>query len=67
MEQKQPIDKKVIEEMILKACQPGESKKLSCAAAHELSSKSGVSLREIGKICNQMEIRIFACELGCFK
>jgi hypothetical protein len=41
--------------------------KLSCHDAFKINELSGFSLREIGKISNEMNIKICACQLGCFK
>jgi hypothetical protein len=40
--------------------------RLSCEKAHELSVTLHVPLREIGVLCNQLNIKISACQLGCF-
>jgi len=40
--------------------------RLSCAAAHELARELNVSLTEIGSICNELQIKIADCQLGCF-
>ena len=40
--------------------------RLSCEKAHELSASLGVPLREIGALCNELGIKISACQLGCF-
>lgn len=40
--------------------------RLSCERAHELSKELGISLRELGELCNELKIKIVACELGCF-
>jgi len=42
-------------------------KKLSCKNAFELSEKFGIALHDITKCCNQNDIKIYACQLGCFK
>ncbi len=41
-------------------------KKLACAEAFELAQEFGVEVIEIGRICNQHNIRIRKCQLGCF-
>jgi len=41
-------------------------KKLACAEAFELAQKFEVEVIEIGRICNQQNIRIRKCQLGCF-
>jgi hypothetical protein len=40
--------------------------RLSCATAHELARELNLSLEEIGSICNELKIKITACQLGCF-
>ncbi len=40
--------------------------KLPCAAAFALSREIEASLKEIGKFCNEENIRIKNCQLGCF-
>jgi len=37
-----------------------------CKAALALAARSGRSPGEIGKLCNDNDIRICACQLGCF-
>jgi hypothetical protein len=43
-----------------------ENNRLSCEKAHELSRVLEVPLQEIGAICNDVNIRIASCQLGCF-
>jgi hypothetical protein len=40
--------------------------RLTCEMAHELSNSLNVPLREIGALCNELKIKISACQLGCF-
>jgi hypothetical protein len=40
--------------------------KLSCTRARQLAEELGVPPREIGQAANELEIKLFACELGCF-
>jgi len=42
------------------------SNRLSCEKAHELSRDLNVPLQEIGRICNDLKIKITGCQLGCF-
>jgi hypothetical protein len=44
----------------------GEKKFLSCASALELAGRFGVDATEIGRICNEQEIKLHQCQLGCF-
>jgi len=40
--------------------------RLTCEKAHELARQMNVSLQEIGAVCNELKIKISACQLGCF-
>lgn len=40
--------------------------RLSCEKAHELAKELNTTLPEIGAICNELKIKIAACQLGCF-
>ncbi len=41
--------------------------KASCKSLLALALKTGASPGQIGRICNEMNVRICACQLGCFK
>jgi hypothetical protein len=41
-------------------------KKLPCAKAFEIAREFGVAPVEVGHICNQQDIKICKCQLGCF-
>lgn len=41
--------------------------KVSCADAREFAAKLGIEALEVGKACNAAGIKIFGCELGCFR
>ncbi len=43
-----------------------ENNRLSCEKARELARDLNISLQEIGAICNELKIKIAACQLGCF-
>ena len=40
---------------------------LHCAVAFELAEQFGVKPMEIGQLCNQHNIKMVQCQLGCFK
>lgn len=42
-------------------------KKMPCAKAFQINRENGISLMEIGKICNEEKVKIVQCQLGCFK
>ncbi len=43
-----------------------ENNRLTCERAHELAKELHVTLREIGALCDELKIKIAACQLGCF-
>ncbi len=45
----------------------GNREKLTCAEAFKLAQDYGVEVAEIGRICNQNDVKICKCQLGCFK
>jgi len=40
--------------------------RIACAAARELAARLGVRPRVVGAACNELNIKIKGCELGCF-
>lgn len=53
-----------IREEILKAAKEG---RISCTMARKLARELQVTPKEIGQACNDLKVKIFACELGCFE
>jgi hypothetical protein len=41
--------------------------RLTCAEAFEIAKKFDAALAEVGRICNEKNIKICKCQLGCFK
>ena len=65
------MDKKEqLVDAVLKSAKSGQEsdgrKQLTCAEAFELARKHEAKIIEIGRICNQNNIRICKCQLGCF-
>ena len=58
-----PTTKEVLKEAVRNAAHDG---RLSCESAHELGKEHDVPLQEIGAVCNELNIKIKACQLGCF-
>ncbi|NLW91955.1 MAG: hypothetical protein GXY34_10215, partial [Syntrophomonadaceae bacterium] len=54
-------------ELIKKLQEAFPAGKVSCVDAREFAAKLGLDSQEIGKACNASGIKIFGCELGCFK
>jgi hypothetical protein len=40
---------------------------ISCKQCFEAAGKCNVSLKKVGRICNEKNIKIRNCQLGCFK
>ena len=55
---------KIVEEY---AIEKDGVKRLTCAAAFEISENCPVTLMEIGESCNRQGIKIVGCQLGCFE
>lgn len=52
-----------VQEAVQKAAPEG---RISCAAARELAARLGVRPRVVGAACDELDIKIKGCELGCF-
>ena len=50
-----------------KSAQSHDRKRLTCAEAFELAKEFQTEIIEIGRVCNQHDIRICKCQLGCFE
>lgn len=44
----------------------GDKKRIECARALALAKKHGVKPIDIGAICNEQDVKIVDCQLGCF-
>ncbi len=58
-----PVPKEELMDAVKKASSDG---RLTCEKAHELGKELNVPLNEIGAVCNELNIRIKECQLGCF-
>jgi len=38
-----------------------------CRRLLELAERTGTPSRDIGRLCDEMKIRITSCQLGCFQ
>lgn len=44
----------------------GDEKRLPCAAAFAVAHELGVPVGDVGRACNELDIKIVHCQLGCF-
>lgn len=59
--------KETIKAKVLEAAKEEEGKKkLSCAQAFKIASDLQVPVKQIGDCCNENEIKLKNCQLGCF-
>lgn len=56
----------LIDAVLERASQVEGRKKLMCAEAFELARQFQMEVIEIGRICNQHNVKICKCQLGCF-
>ncbi|MHC4158034.1 MAG: hypothetical protein ACYS18_02730 [Planctomycetota bacterium] len=57
----------LIEAVVEKAKELDGRRQLTCKEAFGLAEEFGTEILEVGRICNQQNIRIRHCQLGCFK
>lgn len=58
------MDEKDLRDLILTKQVDGT---ISCSAALHIAEKAGTSSQKIGRLLNEMNIKVKACQLGCFK
>ena len=58
------MDRKKFEKEILAKSKGG---KIPCAVCFKLAEECEISKREMGKILDEMKIKVSQCQLGCFE
>ena len=58
------MDREELYREILKRAQDGG---IACRQCFDLAEECNVSAKIVGQICNENDIKIRACQLGCFK
>jgi hypothetical protein len=46
--------------------QAADDRRLSCEEARALAERLGISYAEMGKACDELKVKLYGCELGCF-
>ena len=54
------------EELMAKIKAAAPEGKISCAAAMRLAEELVISRQQLGKLLNELQIKIKQCQLGCF-
>ena len=57
------MNEKEIKELIMKR---QKNRRITCRDAFLIAEEANVPRHEIGRLLNEMEIKIHACQLGCF-
>jgi len=62
------MDKKeeLVNAVLEQSQKPNGRKRLTCTEAFELAQEFEVEPVEIGRVCNQHNVKICKCQLGCF-
>jgi len=55
-----------VEEVKKKLQESAPKGKLPCIMAFKIAREHNVSVAEVGDFCNEMNIKIVNCQLGCF-
>ncbi|GAB5046568.1 hypothetical protein [Thermodesulfovibrio sp. TK110] len=64
MEEIEKFEQKKLIEKLLK--ERSNSGKITCAEARKIAEEIGVPYIEVGRVANELKIKICKCELGCF-
>lgn len=57
----------ILKEKILSQTEEIDGKqKLPCKKAFKLAAELNISKQELGQACNELGVKIYACQLGCF-
>ncbi|MFC1551621.1 hypothetical protein ACFL6P_03540 [Candidatus Latescibacterota bacterium] len=57
----------IINEILKLSFKDGDHIKLTCTGAFSIAEKFGIKPLEVGSICNDRNIKVCKCQLGCFK
>ena len=60
-------DEKLLEAVQKQVQDVDGKRKLNCAGALALARQFGVSPTEIRRVCDEQDIRVNHCQLGCFE
>ena len=58
------MDRRRLEEAIN---EKAKDRRLPCALCFKIAEDFGISKKEMGKILNEMKVKISQCQLGCFE
>ena len=53
-------------EVLKRVEEASKDKRISCTVARKVAEELGVPIRMVGDACDELGVKIHACELGCF-
>ena len=59
-------EKELVAAVLARSKETDGRRSLTCAEALRIAAELDVEAVEVGRICDQQEIRICSCQLGCF-
>jgi hypothetical protein len=59
-------DAEISQEILEKVKKAATDNKLACPVARKLADDLGVTNKTVGDACNELDIKIKDCSLGCF-
>jgi DNA-binding transcriptional MocR family regulator len=59
-------ENELTQEILDKVKEAAEDNRMSCPVARKLADDLGVANKTIGDACNELDIKIKNCSLGCF-
>lgn len=60
------MDEKMKEKLTRRILEEAPEKKLTCQKAFAIVEQLGCRPAAIGQLCNELQVKICGCQLGCF-
>jgi len=60
-------DKELLEVIQTETYEEDGKTKLACPKAFKIAKQNPVTIRDVGRVCDENEIRLAKCQLGCFE
>ena len=60
-------DQELLEAIRTETYEEGGKTKLACPKALKIAKQHPVTTRDVGRVCDENEIRLAKCQLGCFE
>ena len=60
------MEKTAREKLVERVLEKAPDKRLSCKSAFEIAAEFDCLPVDVGKLCNELKIKICGCQIGCF-